>query len=110
MKIENYQFGKIKINDKTYTNDLIVFKDKIKDNWWRKEGHLLQVKDLDSVFEKSPKLLIIGTGASGRMKVSDEVKEKLKQKEIEFKILKTKKACKVFNKTNHSAAALHLTC
>lgn len=108
--IDNYEFGKIVINGKTYTNDLIIFPDKIKANWWRKQGHLLQVEDLDEVFEEKPKLLIIGTGASGAMSVDDKTKERLKQKNIKYEILPTREACNLFNEKRNAIAALHLTC
>lgn len=39
MHIENYNFGEIKIDGKTYTSDVIIYKDKVEDSWWRKEGH-----------------------------------------------------------------------
>ena len=45
MKIDSYSFGRIVINGKTYTSDVIIFPDKVDASWWRKEGHLLQLAD-----------------------------------------------------------------
>lgn len=113
--IESYKFGRIKINGKTYENDVIIFPNKVKDNWWRKEGHNLHMKDVQIVIEEQPDILIIGKGANGRMRVRNVVKEKLKQEGIN-KILveNTKVACQKFNEHIRSGkkvvAALHLTC
>jgi len=41
--IEHYSFGRIVIDGKEYTKDLIIYPDKIRANWWRKEGHKLRL-------------------------------------------------------------------
>lgn len=112
MKIESYEFGEIIINGKVYRSDLIILGDRIIENWWREEGHLLQIVDLFEVFEFKPQVLIIGTGASGLMKVSEKVIKKLQEEKIEYFILKTKDAVKNFNEIENrkKAGAFHLTC
>lgn len=112
MKIESYEFGRIVINGKEYTQDLIILGDKIISNWWREEGHLLQIVDIIEVFEFKPKIFIIGTGASGLMRVSDDLIKKLQEENIDYYILKTKDAVKKFNEieNKNKAAAFHLTC
>lgn len=109
--IEDYAFGKIKIEGKIYTNDLIIFPDKIIDNWWRKQGHLLQVEDLKDVFEYKPDLLIIGKGYNSQMKVNPDVQKKAKELDIGLKTLNSKEAAKFYNKNKEKAIlAIHLTC
>ena len=71
MKIDSYEFGKICIDGRAYSSDLIVTTDKIEDSWWRKEGHRLQIPDLDSIIDAQPDFLVVGTGYYGRMVVSD---------------------------------------
>ena len=112
MKIEAYEFGRIVINGKEYTQDLIILGDKIIPNWWREEGHLLQIVDIIEVFEFKPEIFIIGTGASGLMRVSDDLIKKLQEEKIDYYISKTKDAVKKFNETynKNKAAAFHLTC
>lgn len=112
MKIESYEFGEIVIDGKIYRRDLIILGDKIVENWWREEGHFLKIEDLYEVFEYKPEVLIIGTGANGLMKVSDDLIKKLNEEGIEFYILKTKDAVKKFNeiKDKKKAGAFHLTC
>ncbi len=114
MRINSYSFGKIVIDGESYSNDLIIFPDKIVSDWWRKEGHSLCPDDLKKVFEQSVDILIIGTGASGVMSIPEDTKKVIESKGIKIIVLKTKKACKKFNelieKDENVAAGLHLTC
>ena len=50
--IENYGFGEMLINGKKYNSDLIIFRDYIYDNWWRKEGHNLCFDDIKEIINK----------------------------------------------------------
>ncbi|MBD3354550.1 hypothetical protein GF361_01035 [Candidatus Woesearchaeota archaeon] len=110
MKIKDYDFGKINIDGKIYENDVIIFPDHIKDEWWREQGHLLQTKDLKEVFKEKPKKLIIGTGYSGKMEIDDKVKQKADELKVELIIKKSTEACKTFNKEKDAVLAVHLTC
>jgi len=95
--IESYSFGNITIDGKTYTADLIIYPDRIEDNWWRKSGHLLQKEDIKDIILRNPDILIIGTGVDGYLKISDEIKRYIKSKGIELIAEKTKKASKIYN-------------
>lgn len=111
--IDSYSFGEIVINGTKYTSDVIIYPDKVDDSWWRQRGHLLQKEDLKDVIEYNPKVLIVGTGDDGLMKVSDDTKQFLKSKGIEFISEKTEKACDIYNSLKEKrnvVAALHLTC
>ncbi len=112
MKVQDYFFGKVEINGKTYTNDLKIFPDKIKSNWWRERGHLLQVKDVEDVFEFEPDLLVIGKGAYGDMKISQKLREKLESSPFEYIAKKTSDAINDFNKSKNQkiVGVFHLTC
>ena len=114
--ITNYTFGKITVNDKTYTSDVIISDSEvIEDNWWRDEGHFLQLVDLEQVFAEDPGIFIMGRGKNGRVEISKKVKEELKQRGIDFRYHKTDKAVKVYNKLDSATgkdlvAGFHLTC
>jgi hypothetical protein len=114
MNIDSYQFGRIVIDGKTYSNDCIILGDTIHSSWWRKEGHSLAVEDLDTVIAARPAILIIGCGASGLMKVPDKTRKHLQENDIQFEALDTHKAVERFNQLSQAgenvAAALHLTC
>lgn len=111
--IDSYTFGRIVIDGTQYSNDLIVFLDKVVDNWWRKEGHQLYVEDLESVLKAKPEVLVVGTGYSGLMKIPPETKQYVESNGIKLIIQKTTEACKTFNrliKFRKAVAILHLTC
>ncbi len=112
MHIDSYSFGSISVGNKTYKKDVIIFPDKVLSPWWRAEGHLLQMGDLEEVINARPSVLIVGTGASGIMKVPDQLIKALGEKGIEVMALRTPEAVAAFNDMGDEKviAALHLTC
>jgi len=113
MLIDSYDFGRITIDGKRYSTDAIVFPDKVKTGWWRKEGHLLQIVDLKEVLEAKPEVLVVGTGYMGMMEVPPETRKSIESEGIKIIVQKTAEACKTFNrlvKSKKVVAALHLTC
>ncbi len=40
MRIDHYVFGKMVVDGKTYTSDLIVYPDRVDPSWWRPEIQL----------------------------------------------------------------------
>jgi hypothetical protein len=111
-KVQKYDFGSIVIDGKEYTSDVIVFPDKVRDHWWRKEGHRLDIDDLEEVLEFKPEVLVIGTGYSGVMEVPEETLRYLQMKNIEVHVAPTREAIKIFNGLGGKrvVGAFHLTC
>lgn len=115
MRVESFSFGRITIDGKKYTSDIIVSKDgMINSSWWRKEGHNVHPEDIGEILDASPEVVIFGTGASGLMKVSSAVKEQLQQKGIDVDQMLTSKAKDRFNELVNEGRkvvlAAHLTC
>lgn len=112
--IESYGFGRIVVDGKEYTTDLIIFPDRVKDGWWRKQGHRLYIEDIEEVIEKRPEVLVVGTGYSGLMTVPAETKRYIEDSGMKLIIQPTKQACETYNKLIQSGkkavAAFHLTC
>ena len=111
--IEEYEFGRIVIDGDEYTADVIVTPDGVDDSWWRNEGHRLCLEDLEDVFAARPEVLVVGTGASGRMQVPADVQEAVTGCGIEMRVARTAEATKLYNElapTRRTVAALHLTC
>ncbi len=112
--IESYDFGQIVIDGKRYTSDVIVFPERVKANWWRKEGHKLCLDDIKEVIEEKPEIFIVGTGYMGLMKILPETEERIKSLGIKLIVQKTREACETFNSFKRRGkkvvAALHLTC
>jgi len=111
--IESYQFGLIGVNGKEYSADIIIFPDSVRSDWWRKEGHELCLEDIAEVITEHPEVLVVGTGASGLMKVLPEVKQAAQAQGIKLITETTDKACDTYNQLCRSqkvVVALHLTC
>jgi len=113
MRIDHYEFGLLVIGGQEFHHDLIIFPDRIRPQWWRVEGHRLQVIDLEDVWGEKAEFLIIGTGAYGAMKVEGEVKKKALQVGCKLIIQPTLEAVKTYNQMeakSRAIGAFHLTC
>lgn len=113
MRIQSYRFGEIVIDGERYTDDVVVFADRVSAGWWRKEGHLLQLDDLKEALTAELEALIVGTGAQQCMKVASEVVSHTKKAGVELLTFDTRYACHTFNQLigkRKVVAALHLTC
>lgn len=112
--IANYSFGKMRIGDKKFNKDLKIIRGEIKENWWRKEGHRLDVDDLADIFQANPAVLVIGTGHDGNLHVPDAVLSACEERNMRVIAEPTAEAAKTFNtlvaENEHVAAAFHLTC
>jgi len=111
--IDSYNFGQIVINGRKYTSDIIIFPDRVQSDWWRDESHKLTVKDVTGIITESPKILLVGTGASGQMKVMPEVEQEAETHKVQLIVQPTGEACEIYNQlspTQKVVAALHLTC
>ena len=110
--IEEYRFGLITIDGKTYDHDIEVrwsgaASDKAGGEpspgglevlgWWRAEGHFVDAADVEGAVEENPEVIVIGTGAEGRMEVSPELIYMLRARGIQVIVDRTEEATKTFN-------------
>ena len=112
-RIEGYAFGRIVVDGRAYSADLILLPERIVEGWWRQEGHALHPVDLEAVFDAAPDVLIVGQGAYSRMRVPGETARAVARAGIELIALSTDEAVKRYNGFpggQRVAAALHLTC
>jgi len=56
--IESYDFDIIVINCERYIDDVLIFSDRLKGNWWQKEGHKRVGEDSQKVLKAEPKALL----------------------------------------------------
>ncbi len=115
MQVESFSFGRITIDGKEYTSDVILSGDSmINSSWWRKEGHNVHPEDIGEIMDYKPEIVIFGTGANGSMKVSNAVKEQLQQEGVDVDQMLTSKAKDKFNELVNEGKkvvlAAHLTC
>ncbi len=112
MKIEKYSFGQMTVSGSTFTSDVIIFPERVKSPWWREEGHLLQLKDIEDIMEYRPEVLVIGTGYYGQMRVAPEVIERLRELNIDYYIQDSSEGMDTYNSLDakKKIGAFHLTC
>ncbi len=95
--IEEYHFGSITINGKTYNHDVEVRWTGEVLKWWRGESHVIDVDDVKRAIGESPDTIIIGTGELGVARVTEAAQKAIKLKGIELIIDITEQATKTFN-------------
>ena len=75
MHIDSYQFGKIVIDGTAYNSDCLILGDCVQAHWRRKQGHLLTTEDMEPIIAVKPSVLVVGCGASGLMKISEDLNQ-----------------------------------
>jgi len=112
--IEEYRFGSITINGKTYDFDVEVYWTGEVLKWWRERGHVFDLSDVKRAVKKNPDVIVFGTGFYGICQVTKECKDYIKKRAIELKIEKTQRAVKIFNElfeeSKKVVGLFHLTC
>jgi hypothetical protein len=111
-RIDHYEFGRIVVDGRQETKDLIILPHRVVRNWWRLDGHELVLDDLAEVLEELPAHLVVGTGADGRMRPDPDTVQQLRERGITVETLPTSQAVRRFGELDpaRAAAALHLTC
>lgn len=112
--IGNYKFGEIEVDGKVYTGDIKIVGGSVVSNWWRGEGHVLAIADIDDILAVAPRVLVVGMGLPGRMKVNEDLRERLNGMGTSLIEEPTAKAAATFNRLTKAgekvAGAFHLTC
>jgi hypothetical protein len=112
--IETYSFGSMTVMRKKYRNDLKIIGSQIVGDWWRREGHALYPEDIDDILYSAVEILVVGTGAYGSMKVTEEAAKAIGGRGIKLVAVPTKEAVSLFNNLHNEgkrvAGAFHLTC
>lgn len=112
--VNKYDFGLIVVNNTVYRRDLIITPSGVFPNWWRIEGHRLQLSDIRSVLDDEFDVVVIGTGFYGYMKVDNEVLEVFRKRGVEVYVLDSRRAVGKYNELvmrgMRVLLLIHLTC
>ena len=113
--IDQYTTGShMTVKGTTYRQDLKIIHGEVKGNWWRREGHCLDVGDIQDILVAGPEILVIGTGYAGNMRVPGSVRQTIEDRHIKIIAERTAEATKTFNQLEaegkNVAGAFHLTC
>lgn len=115
MHIDDYSFGRIRVDGRDYSMDVMLLGGDVKSPWWRSAGgHVFAKEDFGELLAAAPEVVVLGTGYFGRVKVLDETLSALADAGSEAVVERTRGAVDAFNRLaaegRDVAAALHLTC
>lgn len=115
MKIEDFAFGRIKIDGKEYDHDVVIDHGTIGKRHKKPSKGFTQFGHTPlSVKEHIPwdcRRLIVGTGAYGRLPVMDEVLAEAANRHVEVVNIPTEQAILKVNEGDpETNAILHVTC
>ncbi len=112
VKIDSVKWGELKIDGKLYYSDMYVYWDGKAE--MRKKSHLFDMDEFVKLLQKDPKIIVVGTGFNGVVKVPEEVSQMAEDKKVELFLETTPKAAEVFNafagEGKKVIAVLHSTC
>ena len=74
-------------------------------------SHVISLDEAKYIFEKGVAQLIIGTGQTGMLKLSDEAADYFRKNKCQVQMLPTPEAIRVWNKSDGEIIGLfHITC
>jgi len=117
-KINKTNFGSITIEGKTFDHDVIIRLNGDVKKRKRKlskavhgTSHIVSLDEAKYVYEKGAERIIIGSGQSGLLKLSNEASEFFRKRKCMIDKLPTSKAIQSWNEAEESMVGLfHVTC
>ena len=111
--IDSFVFGSFVVDGKKFDSNISIINSVAKQARYL-DGHLLVESDFDKLIAAKPEIIIIGTGASGVVRVQEEIRQLIESNGIRLIIERTGDACDTFNdlvsKGRKVCAFLHNTC
>ncbi len=116
--IQKTEFGSITVDDEIYEHDIVIrlsgnVKKRKKKLPQQKYGtlHTVSLDEAKHILDEGVKHLIIGTGQSGMLKLSDEAEKYFKEKDCSVELLPTPQAVKFWNEAKGKTIGMfHITC
>jgi uncharacterized protein len=96
LTVRRVEPGAIHVGNETYTENLILFRDKISPGWSPGESALLVESDIEWLIAEAPELILLGTGWRPAMPPRELVFA-LARKGIGLETMDTPAACRTFN-------------
>ena len=93
--IKNYEKRTLFIDDKKYTDNLVVTNQSV-EKWGFNNKDVLGMKDFEKIIDKKPEIIILGTGADFIIPEPNIINS-IQKNGIGFEFMITESACKTFN-------------
>ena len=117
-RINSTRFGSITIEGETYENDVLIRlggeinkrKKKLSKAIYG-TSHVISLDEAKYIFEDRAERLIIGTGQTGLVQLSDEAAGYFRKNRCQVQMLSTPEAIRIWNESDGEIIALfHVTC
>lgn len=117
-KIEHTEFGSITVDGEAFDHDIVIRlngevikrKKKLSKQIYG-TSHIVSLDEAEFIFEKGINHLVIGSGQSGILRLSDEAQAFFDDKNVKVALFATPKAIQFWNEINHPVVGLfHVTC
>lgn len=117
-KIDATEFGSITIAGEVYEHDVLITlagKVKKRQKHLSREvygtSHIVSLAEVQAIYEDGAERVIIGSGQSGKLRLSDQAAAFFAQKQCEVVLLPTPEALEAWNNASGRAIGMfHLTC
>ncbi len=110
-RISFYDTDQIMVNKEVYKKNLIVFPDKIFNNWRPNDITELRLDDLEIIIAQKPELIVLGTGRT-LLFPSASIIANVQKLNIGLEVMDIGAACRSYNvllaEKRHIAAALFI--
>jgi hypothetical protein len=116
--IDETSFGYITIEGETYEHDILIRlsgevekrRKKLSKKYYG-TSHIISINEAKHIYENGAEKLIIGSGQTGMVRLSNEAGELFKEKNCSVEIIPTGKAAQKWNEEEGVAIGLfHVTC
>lgn len=94
--IQEFEYGRVVIDNKSYSRDVVIRTDGSVVEWTRKNEHEISVADIEDALKDKPATVIIGRGTIGELVLQPETLDWLEGSEIEVVSYKTEKAIETY--------------
>lgn len=117
-KIDSFNSGFIVIDGKQYVADVLILPDgRVKEREpgkGRLGSHRITSSEIENLCQTQPEVILVGTGASGLARLSDDAEVYQQQARLNLVVLPSSEAVKKFNQLagegKRVAAIFHITC
>jgi hypothetical protein len=117
-RIDGTSFGSITIGGETFGRDVLIrLSGEVKKRKKRLSkavygtSHVVSLAEAEHVYEKGAERLIVGTGQSGLVELSEEAADFFRRKGCRVELLPTREAMKAWNEAKGAVIGLfHVTC
>jgi hypothetical protein len=117
-KINKSEFGAINVAGEKYEHDIVIRPDGKVEKRKKKlskevfgTSHIISLAEAEYIYIEGVQHIIIGTGQSGMVKLSDEAAVFFRQKKCKVELLPTPEAIRCWNEVESPAIGLfHITC